>query len=320
MKVPAAAYAAILALAITPFFASNYMLFLISLALCYAIWAMGYNVLLGYTGLLSFGHAAYFGVGAYTVAMLSRKLGITELAVLVPAGVAVAALVGAAIGYLCVRYTAIYFALLTLAFGQFIYALVFKFYQWTGGSDGLSVAMPEVLGVKLLLKTYYFVVLVAFTLTVLTLWRVLNSPFGKALQALRDSPARAEFLGIDVKKCRWLAFIVSATFSGLGGALYAPLMGHVTPDILYWTFSGEVLFATLLGGFRYFAGPAIGAVIFVILRSYVVSLTIYWPAFLGATLVVMTLGFRHGVAYLIERALKKLPWGGPLGIARRAGD
>jgi len=278
------------------------------MALVYSIWALGYNLLLGYTGLLSFGHGAYFGLGAYTVAILTTRYSIQSLPVVLGTAILVSTFFGTIIGYLCARHVAKYFALLTLAFSQLFYALTFKLYKWTGGSDGIGVKPLKLLGLEFSgigdTVSYYYLVLLFFLLSLYTSWRIVNSPFGKALQAIRDNPLKAESIGIPVKRYKWYAFIVSTVYSGLAGALYAPLFGHVVPDLFHFSFSGEVLFATLLGGHRIFIGPVIGAIVFTIARSYITAVTIYWPLVLGLLLVIVALFFPHGVIGTLYTTLK----------------
>ena len=293
-----------------PMLGSSYYDFLFSLALIYSIWALGYNLLFGYTGLLSFGHGAFFGLGAYTVAMLVTKFSFKPFLPVIGIAVLVTTFLGAIIGYLCVRYTEVYFALLTLAFSMFFYALVFKLYYWTGGSDGLHVDPPRIYGDLRLdpiyhPDLYYYFTLAIFLILFYIGWRIVNSPFGLALKSIRENPLKAEMMGIPVNRFKWYAFILSALYSGIAGALYAPLFSHVVPDLFHFSFSGEVLFATLLGGSQTYWGPVIGAFIFVIARSYITALTIYWPFVLGCLLAAVALLFPRGVAGAIEVIMSK---------------
>lgn len=295
-------------LSIVPLIGSPYLDFLTSMALIYAIWALGYNFLLGYTGLLSFGHAAYFGLGAYTVAFILTKFSINSFPIAILAAIIISALAGIAIGFLCVRYTAIHFALLSLAFGQFFYALCFKFYHITGGSDGMHVETPFLFNFNLNAIHnpigYYYFTLFFFLIAVYTAWRIVNSPFGKILQAIRENTLRVEFIGEPTRRYKWYSFILSAIYSGLAGALYAPLFGHVVPDLFHWGFGGEVLFATLLGGYRTFIGPIVGSIIFAFSRSYITALTIYWPLVLGTLIATIALLFPSGIVGTIEKIIK----------------
>jgi branched-chain amino acid transport system permease protein len=299
---------AVIALVILPFVVPPYQTVLLSYGLIFAIAALGFNLLLGYTGLLSFGHSAYFGVGAYAVAFVVKYLKIDSMEVLLLAGILGSALVAALFGLLCVRYTKIFFGILTLALSQVLWSLAFKFFWVTGGSDGLRVPTPTLLAgtVKIgatagqdkldfLSHRYYFYVLAIFVICVVLMWVIVHSPFGKALQAVRDNETRAEFVGVQVWHYRWVAFLISGIYTGLAGALWVPLNGLTTPDILHWTFSGKIVFFTVLGGFQTFFGPIVGAVIYNYLETYAVGHTVYWQMVLGIVLVVLVLALPAGI-------------------------
>jgi branched-chain amino acid transport system permease protein len=297
------------ALALLPYVVPPYQTVLLSYGLIFAIAALGFNLLLGYTGLLSFGHSAYFGVGAYAVALIVKYLGITSMEACIAGGVVAAGLVAALFGIVCVRYTRIFFGILTLALSQVLWSLAFKFFWVTGGSDGLRVPTPTLLGGMLagalgaaqdkldfLAHRYYYYVLILFAAGMVVMWLIVHSPFGKALQAIRDNEVRAEFVGIQVRRYRWVAFVVSGAYTGLAGALWVPLNGLTTPDIMHWTFSGKIVFFTVLGGFQTFAGPVIGAVVYNYLETYAVGHTVYWQMVLGIVLVVLVLALPAGIA------------------------
>jgi len=282
-----------------------------TIQLCYglvfAIAALGFNLLLGYTGLLSFGHSAYFGMGAYVVALLVKYAGIASMEAFVVAGVLGAAAVAALFGVVCVRYTRIFFGILTLALSQVLWSLALKLFWVTGGTDGLRVPTPTLLGgvfstaqtagdkVAFLAYRYYYYVLILFLVATAVMWIIVHSPFGKALQAIRDNETRAEFVGVQVRKYRWIAFVISGAFTGLAGALWVPLNGLTTPDVLYWPFSGRIVFFTVLGGFHTFIGPVIGAIAYNYLETYAVGFTVYWQLVLGVVLVVLVLAMPAGL-------------------------
>jgi branched-chain amino acid transport system permease protein len=303
--VNALAYAvpAALILAAVPWVVEQYQTILLTYGLVMAIAALGFNLLLGYTGLLSFGHSAYFGVGAYVVALMVKYLGVTSMELFLAGAVVGSFLVTALFGYVCVRHTRIFFGILTLALSQVLWSLAFKFFWVTGGTDGLRVPTPTLIGISgagrdkiaFLSHGYYYYVLVIFFACVALMWAIVNSPFGKALQAIRDNETRAEFVGVQVWHYRWVAFLVSGVFTGLAGALWVPLNGLTTPDILYWPFSGEIVFMTVLGGFRSFAGPIVGAVVFNYLKTYAVGYTVYWQLLLGVVLVALVLSLPTGI-------------------------
>jgi branched-chain amino acid transport system permease protein len=278
-----------------------------------AIGALGFNLLLGYTGLLSFGHSAYFGTGTYAVAFLVKYLKITSMELLLAGSVLASAIVSVLFGYVCVRYTRIFFGILTLALSQVLWSLAFKFFWVTGGTDGLRVPTPSLLGaapsddkIEFLAHHYYYYVLAVFAACVLIMWVVVHSPFGKALQAIRDNETRAEFIGIRIRRYRLIAFVISGTFTGLAGALWGPLNGLASPDILVWTFSGEIVFMTVLGGFTTFVGPIVGAVAFTYLKTYAVGFTVYWQLLLGTVLLVLVLALPTGITGTIQHAAARL--------------
>jgi branched-chain amino acid transport system permease protein len=287
-----------------PFVLDQYQTILLAYGLVMAIAALGFNLLLGYTGLLSFGHSAYFGVGAYAVALMVKYLKVTSMEMFLLGAVVSTVLVTALFGFVCVRYTRIFFGILTLALSQVLWSLAFKFFWVTGGTDGLRVPTPMLLGIaaaktdkiEFLSHGYYYYVLAVFFVCVALMWVIVSSPFGKALQAIRDNEVRAEFVGIQIWRYRWIAFMVSGIFTGVAGALWVPLNGLTTPEVLYWQFSGEIVFMTVLGGFRSFAGPIIGAVVFNYLKTFAVGYTVYWQLLLGVVLVVLVLSLPTGIA------------------------
>jgi branched-chain amino acid transport system permease protein len=316
-RVLISAVPAVIALVLLPFVVPPYQTVLLSYGLVFAIAALGFNLLLGYTGLLSFGHSAYFGVGAYAVAFVVKYLKIDSMEVLLLAGILGSAVVAALFGLLCVRYTRIFFGILTLALSQVLWSLAFKFFWVTGGSDGLRVPTPTLLAgtVKIgatagqdkldfLSHRYYFYVLAIFVICVALMWVIVHSPFGKALQAVRDNETRAEFVGVQVWHYRWVAFLISGIYTGLAGALWVPLNGLTTPDILHWTFSGKIVFFTVLGGFQTFFGPIVGAVIYNYLETYAVGHTVYWQMVLGIVLVVLVLALPAGI---VGTAIRLMP-------------
>ena len=298
-----------------PLVIAPYQVTLLAYGLIFAIAALGFNLLLGYTGLLSFGHSAYFGMGAYAVAFLVKYLNVTSMEVFLLGGILASAAIAALFGFLCVRYTRIFFGILTLALSQVLWSLAFKFYWFTGGSDGLRVPTPSLLGVAIpegqdkmifLAHRYYYYVLVIFLVGVAVMWIIVHSPFGKTLQAIRDNETRAEFVGVQVWRYRWIAFVVSGIYTGLAGTLWVPLNGLTTPDILHWTFSGKIVFFTVLGGFQTFVGPIIGGVVYNYLETYAVGYTVYWQMVLGVVLVLLVLILPAGIAGTAGRLVPKL--------------
>ena len=304
-------------LAVAPYLIDPYQTILLGYGLVMAIAVLGFNLLLGYTGLLSFGHSAYFGVGAYAVAFMVKYLHTQSMELFLLGAIVASVLVTTLFGYVCVRYTRIFFSILTLALSQVLWSLAFKFFWVTGGTDGLRVPTPKLLGVvtgehedkiEFLSHGYYHYVLVVFIVCVALMWLIVHSPFGKALQAIRDNETRARFVGIQIRRYRLVAFLVSGVFTGIAGALWVPLNGLTTPDILYWPFSGEIVFMAVLGGFRNFTGPIVGAVVFNYLKTYAVGFTVYWQALLGLVLVVLVVVLPTGIvgtARLLAAAVRR---------------
>jgi branched-chain amino acid transport system permease protein len=275
--------------------------------LVFALAAMALNFLLGFTGVLSFGHAAYFGLGAYGVAMTIKYIiPSTPLALLV--GMLVGTVAAAFIGWLIVNLRGVYFAMVTIAFGQVFYFITFRWNNVTGGDDGLTgwSRAPIDLGfVKLDILhnpiMFYYVVLAIFAMAVAIMALLLRSPFGRTLLAIRENERRARFLGIPVERHIWLSFVISCLFVSLAGGLYALLNNFVDPRALRWDMSGNFVIIAVLGGMRSYWGPLIGAAIFVVLQDYVSSLTENWMSFLGLFFVLIVLFFPRGVLGIIRR-------------------
>jgi branched-chain amino acid transport system permease protein len=264
--------------------------------LCLALFASAFNLLLGYTGLLSFGHAAFFGSAAYVTGYAAKVWGLpTELAVL--SGVAVATALGAAIGGLAIRRSGIYFAMVTLGFAQLVYFLVVQM-AWTGGEDGLQgVPRGKALGLVPLdhpLAMYYFV-FAAFLAGFWVIWRAIHSPFGHVLRAVRENEPRALSLGYDVDRYKVVAFVLSAALSGLGGSLKVLVLQFASLSDVRWQFSGEVVLMTLLGGMGTVLGPSVGALLVVSLENYLADVGSWVTVITGGVFVVCVLAFRRGI-------------------------
>lgn len=292
-------------LALLPLSQSRFYIFLGTDILIMGLFAMSLNLLLGYTGLVSFGHAAYFGIGAYTCALLMKKAGIIfPLAFM---GAMFAGVLGALIiGFFCVRLTKIYFAMLTLAFSQIVWAIVFKWNSLTGGDTGLiGIDFPAYLDSSV--RFYYFTLLIV-AISLCLLQRIVNSPFGRILTTIRENPERTEFIGVNVKLFQLLAFIVSGLFAAISGALFGIFNHSLFPDLLYWPQSAEVLIMSLLGGIYSFLGPLVGAAIILYMRMLVTSYTQYWPFIMGTILALLLFFFPGGiVGFFREKKVFKWP-------------
>jgi branched-chain amino acid transport system permease protein len=269
--------------------------------------AMALNVLLGYTGVLSFGHAAYFGLAAYGTGMTLKFLvPSTSLAMLV--GIAVGTIAAAIIGPLIARLRGVYFAMVTIAFGQVFYFIAFRWNKFTGGDDGLIGwhRLPIDLGFTTIDIqhndiTFYYFALAIFAVSLALMAFVLRSPFGRTLVAIRENERRARFLGIPVDRHIWLSWVISCFFVAIAGTLYALLNNFVDPRALRWDLSGDFVIMAVLGGMRSFWGPLIGAAIFIVLQDYVSSQTQNWMSFVGLFFVLVVLFFPRGVLGIFRR-------------------
>ena len=279
----------------------------------FAIFGLGLNLLLGYTGLLSFGQATFFGSAGYVAGYLLKHYGVGVPLVLA-VGVAVGALTAAVVGYLCVQRADLYFIMLTFALNQMFY---FTAYQWTsvtGGEDGMpGIPRPDVLGLDIHGPlAYYTLVALLFLVALWVMKRIVESPLGKILQSIRENALRAEALGYDVARMKLAAFVIGGAFSGLAGVLYAMLFGIVPLEAIGFVFSGNVVFATLIGGSGSLYGPVIGAFVFIWLSESVSAMWARWPLLLGVAFVIVVLFFRGGV---VEAWARFWAW-----RARRASD
>ncbi len=269
--------------------------------------AMSLNFLLGFTGMLSFGHAAYFGLGAYGAGLSLKLLAAsTPLALLL--GTFTGGIAGAVLGALIVRRRGVYFAMVTIAFGEVFYYIAFQWSTLTGGDDGLrgfsrqplhfGPLTIDILGNS---DAFYYFVLVCFALTVGVMAFLLRSPFGHTLIAIRENERRARFLGIPIERHIWIAFTLSCFFISLAGALYALLNNFADPKGLHYDLSGDLVIMAVMGGMRSFWGPLLGAAIFVVLQDFLSSVTVNWMSFVGALFVLVVLFFPRGVLGVLGR-------------------
>lgn len=269
--------------------------------LIFGLFALGFNLLYGYTGLLSFGHAAYYGLGAYGTGIALARLHVTSLWSAVVAGLLLAGLGGAVIGFFCLRRRGIYFAMLTLAFAQLLYFVGFHLASVTGGDDGLR-GIPQLRlglpGITVALDSpsrFYYFCFVLVGLAVAVLKRILDSPFGAVLQAIRENSDRAVACGYDINRAKLLSFTFSAMFAGLAGSLDALRLTVVPIESLYWTTSGQVVMMTLLGGAGTFFGPFVGAATYLVLEDRLSVFTESWPLVIGAIFSAFVLFLPRGI-------------------------
>ena len=275
--------------------------------LCLALFASAFNLLLGYTGLLSFGHAAFLGTGAYLTGWAMRDGGLpVELAIAV--GTGAATLLGVIFGGLAIRRAGIYFAMITLGFAQMIYFLIVQM-PWTGGEDGLQgVPRGRALGLLSLSDRYvmYYFVLAAFLFGFWLIHRTIHSPFGQVLRAIRENEPRALSLGYDVKRYKLVAFVISAGVSGLAGSLKVLVLQFASLSDVHWHRSGEVVLMTLLGGMGTVLGPTVGALLVIALENYLAEVGSWVTVITGAVFVACVLSFRRGIVGEIRALLRRL--------------
>jgi branched-chain amino acid transport system permease protein len=302
------------ALALLPVVAPPYYAGLMVPFFGYAIALLGFNLLFGYTGLLSFGHAMFLGVGAYGTAVAAGVYGIKSFEVVLIVVMFAAMAVAVPIGIFCVRYIGIFFGMLTLAFGMLFHSFLFKFYHLTGGDSGMRVPRMNILGLEFekynkidfLAGPFYYYCLALLVITGLVMWRIVHSPFGLHLKAIRENSHKAQYLGVHVRQFRLAAFVISAGFGAIGGAILGFRIGLADPELVYWTQSGQLVFMSVLGGFANFFGPIVGALAFTVLQDQLQSLTQYWRFILGAVLALIVIGFPAGIAGFAEQLRRRV--------------
>jgi branched-chain amino acid transport system permease protein len=299
-------------MALMPLLGSPYATILMLPFMGYGIALLGFNLLFGTTGLLSFGHALFLGVGAYTAAVLTFKFGLLSFELVLLTAALASGILSLIMGALCVRYTKIFFGMLTLAFGMLFHSFLFKFYNITGGDQGMRVLRPLLLGMEwrggktaFLTGPFYYYVLVLFALLGLVMWRITQSPFGLHLRAIRENAGKAAYVGVQIFHMRLAAFVISAIYGGIGGTILAVTTGLADPELAYWTHSGNLVFMAVLGGSGTFAGPAIGALVFVLLQDFVMSITQYWRFVMGAVLVLLVVFMPQGLSGTIETLINR---------------
>jgi len=299
----------LLVLVLIPFILSRFYIYLVMEILIISLFAVSTNLLLGYTGLLSFGQAAYFGIGAYTISLLLKGSHISFLsAILCSAGLS--GFVAVVIGFFCIRLRAFYFAILTLSFSQMFYVIAYKWISVTGGDDGI-VGIPKgsIWGLDLASTTnYYYFVLIIISICISIIYLIIKSPFGEILQAIRDNSERAEFSGLNIRNYRLASFMIAGLFAGIAGAVFAPFQSIVTPDLLHWSKSVEPLLISILGGIYTFSGPIAGSVIFVFIKEWITGYTEYWMFWYGLLLLFLIIYLPGGIMGFLTGKLKHLKW------------
>lgn len=261
-----------------------------------AVAACGLNLIMGYTGMVSFGPAGLYAVGAYTTAILLVKANVSFGLAMI-AGPVMAGVAGVLVGWFCVRLTHVYFALLTLAFSQIIHTIIFQWYSFTGGDNGIvGIKVPDSLAS---INNYYYFTLAMAVICLAVMWMICNSSFGRTLQAIRENPERTEFIGVHVRRYQLAAFVLSSFFLGVAGSLFCGFNHNVFPDYAHWSKGADILVVCLLGGMYNFMGPVLGSMVYILLDKIIVSYTEYWPLVLGLIVVLAVLFLRGGIVGFI---------------------
>jgi branched-chain amino acid transport system permease protein len=275
-----------------PLLLPEFYTFLLIEIMILGLLGMAVNLLVGYTGMISFGHAAFYGIGAYSLGLLLVKTNLPFVLAIVLCPL-VTTLFGLVIGWFSVRLAGFYFAMLTLAIGQFIWGVIFKWYSFTGGDDGLTgIPIPSVLSSTV---SVYYLVLAVLLGSMIAMAFIINSPFGWTMRAIRENPQRVRFLGINMRRYRLAVFVISTFFSGLAGGLYVVLVHGAFAEYAFWAKSGEAIIVALIGGMFSLFGPLVGAGVLMILQHIVVQFTEYWSLVVGLLLLVVALFIPFGV-------------------------
>jgi branched-chain amino acid transport system permease protein len=279
-------------LLVLPLFLSRFSVYLIALILVTGLLATSLNMVLGYGGMYQFHHAVFYGMGAYAVALMLTKTDLPRVLAFAVAPLA-SSLLALIMGLICVRLSKLYFGMLQLSLGSLVWALVFRWYSFTGGDDGIhGIPLPSL--ISSINGSYYFTLVVA-VISLVVMYIIVSSPFGRIFQAIRDNPERSEGIGVNVTVHRLVGQVIAGFFAGVAGALFVAVEGSVFPDLMFWTLSLEILIMCLLGGWFTFLGPMLGAAIIVTLRTVVGVYTEYWTLVLAIILMLLIFFLPEGV-------------------------
>lgn len=300
-------------LAFAPLVLSRYYMTLLIPFLAYAIVLLGFNLLFGYGGLLSFGHALFVAIGAYAAAALAANTSLVSFELMLVAAIVAVLVIAIPIAILASRFTGIFFGMLTLSFGMLFHSFLNKFYHLTGGDSGMRVPRPTLFGMELeqfdkadfLGGPFYYYCLALVLLLGWIMWRIVHSPYGIHLTASRDNPVKAQYLGVKVRAVRAVAFTVSAVYAAIGGVILGVNTGLADPELAYWTHSGHLVFMAVLGGYQEFLGPVLGALAFTLLQDQLSMLTQYWRFFLGAILAILVIALPGGILGGVRKLASK---------------
>ena len=290
-------------LLVFPLVITRFYTYLLALIFVSGLAAMSLNLVLGYGGIYQFHHAVFYGVGAYGAALTITKLGYSPwIGFLV--GPLLAAFISLVMGVICVRLSKLYFGMLQISLGSLVWAIVYRWYSFTGGDDGIhGVPMPDLIGSTM--GSYYFALFVTAA-CLIVMYFIVKSPFGSALQGIRDNPVRSEAVGVNVKLHQLVALVIAGFFAGVAGVLFVVVDNSAFPDMLFWTLSLEILIMCLLGGWLTFLGPMLGAAIMVALRTFASTFTEYWTLIQGIILMLVIIFLPQGVLGYVNAKFKQL--------------
>jgi branched-chain amino acid transport system permease protein len=293
----------LIAALILPLVIGEYWIHVAVEILILGLFAVSFNMIFGYMGQLSFGHAAYFGAGAYATGLLMVKASV-PLPICLVLSMVTAGGLALIIGYFCVRLTGIYFAILTMAFGQLLYYIIFQWYSFTGGDNGLQGIVPP--NWLFNVGAYYYFTLAIVAAALIVMWLISESPFGYTMRAIRDNADRTRFIGINVRRYMLINFVIAGMFAGLAGGLLGPFTRSIAPDLCNWQESGVPVFMAVIGGSLSFLGPMVGSVIYTFLFAFVTGFTEYWPLTIGTIIIGVVLYMPGGLLGLAKAKLKSI--------------
>ena len=293
---------ALVVLCLVPFVLPRFYVYLLSIILLYGLFAMSNNFPLGFGGIYQLHHAVFYGIGAYGTALVITKSGLSPwLAFMV--GPLVAAALSLIMGLICIRLSKLYFGMLQISLGSLVWAVVYRWYSFTGGDDGIhGISVPDIISSY---KGAYYFTLIITGVCLYIMYRILKSPYGSALQGIRDNPVRSAMIGVNVKRHQLLALIIAGFFAGVAGTLFVVVDNTVFPDMMFWTLSMEAVIMCLLGGWLTFLGPMLGAAMIVLIRTFVSTFTVYWALVLGIIFMLVIFFLPNGVLGWIESLFKR---------------
>jgi branched-chain amino acid transport system permease protein len=289
-------------LALLPLILPRFYVYMTAIVLLYGFCATSNNLALGFGGIYQLHHAVFYGVGAYGAALMMTKTGLSPWLGFV-IGPLVAAFLGLVMGLICVRLSKLYFGMLQISLGSLVWVIIYRWYSFTGGDDGIhGIRIPELISSTT--GSYYFTLIVT-AVCMYAMYRIIKSPFGSVLQGIRDNPVRSQMIGVNVRRHQLVTLVLAAFFAGVSGTLFVAVDTTVFPDMLFWTFSMELVIMCLLGGWFTFMGPMLGAAVIVALRTFASTYTIYWTLVLGIVMVLVIFFLPNGILGWFDDAAKR---------------